>query len=238
MAQKMDIEKIFRLRAKGLTHKQIAEEIGTTEQVIKNAVYRATKQVSMSGSNIRPRKPPKPELSPEKTEALVQKYEGALKHNSVMKEENAGRARAANLYVLQCLQLGRFTDTEDINTLYAAFEAFVKLSVEMDIPLTMSNAALAIGVNKNTIAAWAKGNNPEKQRFAESVRFAIQAGVEACMAAGIINPVVGIWWEKSHFDMIEAGKQEEVKDDPLGEKKTAKEIMEEYQGLEEGLPDD
>jgi hypothetical protein len=48
------------------------------------------------------------------------------------------------------------------------------------------------------------------------------------MVTGLINPVVGIWWEKAHFDMIETQKVVTEQVDPLGESKSAKEIVEKY----------
>ena len=233
--KKMDMAVILRLRARGWTYKQIAEKQETTEQVIKNAVYRATRQMS-TNSDGRPPKPPKPELSEEKTAELVRRYEATLKQTGAMKEENLGRARAANLYVLQCIEISRMVDHENINSMYAAFEAWIKLSVEQDMPMTMTNACLALRLDKGLLQHWRKSPDPQKREFADAVKFAVQSGIEACMASGVINPVVGIWWEKAHFNMVEAQKQDAPADDPLGSKKSAAEIAEEYQGLT--LPDE
>ena len=229
--KKANLNDIMALRQEGLKYREIAERLGTTEQCIKNAVYLAGKK-----------KKTRPRFTQKQTEALVEKYSGVFssgQYAGALKEENAGRAKAANLYILQCATLGQQVDHENINSLYAAFEAFIRLSVESDFPMTVSTACLALGLNKEALAHWKKGsshaNDPEYKTFAESVYYAIQAGIEACMATGLINPVVGIWWEKSHFGMIEQQRQEAAQTDPLGEKKSAEEIMEQYSGVE--LPD-
>ena len=119
------------------------------------------------------------------------------------------------------------------------FENYIKLCAENDVPMTMSTACLAIGVSKSTLTTWRAGKTrtEDYREFAESVVYAVQAGLEAMMATGLVNPVVGIWWEKSHFGMVEATKGEAVESDPLGVKRSAEEIAAEYEGIEGGLPE-
>lgn len=238
--RKMDLPAIIRLTREGLTYKEIAERLNTTEQVIKNTVYRASKRGSMNGSmssRTVTRKRVK-KLSREETDKLAKSYEQyALGVKSALKEENQGRASAINVHIGMCVAMGAKVDVENINSLYAAFENYIKMCAENDTPMTLTTACLAIGVPKSVLYGWKSGKRrtEDYKEFAESVFFAVQAGIEAMMAVGLINPVVGIWWEKSHFNMIEAQKADAVEDDPLGIRKSATEIAAEYSDVE--LPD-
>ena len=155
--------------------------------------------------------------------------------SAALKPENAGRAAAAVGHVMQCMYLGQTVNKENIDSLYKGLEAYIKFCYENDFPPTMATCCLALGVDTGTLSGWRLGkrraDNPEYKQFAESVRYVVQAGIEACMATGLLNPVCGIWWEKAHFSMIEAQRLEVVQDDPLGERMTAKEIVEKYSNL-------
>lgn len=239
--KKMDISKIIRLSRKGLSYKEIAVELGTTYQVVRNTVYRANRVGAMSGSMNSvtvPRKKVK-KLSKAEIDKLSTKMEKYMTQaGQMLKEENRGRATAVNVHIGMCVALGAQVDVEDINSLYAAFENYLKICAENDCPLTVTSACLACGIKPSTLSEWRKGRTrtEDYKEFAESVTYAVQAGIESMMAAGVINPVVGIWWEKSHFNMIEANRAEASDADPLGQKRSAEDIAAEYDGLE--LPDE
>lgn len=239
--KKMDIGKVIHLSKKGMTYKQIAKELDTTEQVIKNTVYRASRRGAMSGamnSDTVPRKRVK-KLSKAEIDKLSTKMEKYMTQaGQMLKEENRGRATAVNVHIGMCVALGAQVDIDDINSLYAAFENYLKICAENDAPLTVTSACLACGIKPATLSDWRRGKTrtEDYKEFAESVTYAVQAGIESMMAAGVINPVVGIWWEKSHFNMIEANRAEASDADPLGQKRSAEDIAAEYDGLE--LPDE
>lgn len=165
-------------------------------------------------------------------ERMVANYPNSPLMSSALSEANAGRAQAAVGHVMMCMQYGQKVNIENIESLYKGLEAYIKFCFDNDFPPTIATCCLALGIEYQTLNSWRKGakrsSNPEYKKFAEAVRYVIQAGIEACMVTGLINPVVGIWWEKSHFDMIETQKVVTESADPLGEKKTAKEIVEKY----------
>ena len=59
----------------------------------------------------------------------------------------------------------------------------------------------------------------------------LQGSVATGMATGAIDRVVGIWTEKSQFGESETGNVRVDSNDPLGEKRTAKEIVKAYENL-------
>ena len=234
--ERISLYDIFNLRKEGLSYEQIGQRLGTSGQVIKNKLRNAA-EFTRTGEKKRKYMAV---FSEEETAELVKNYSTfAMGVKSAMKDENAGRARAANLHVMQCIGIGQQVDVDDINSLYAAWECYVKLCVENDLPMTLATACLALGQPVSTLKGWRSGQSrtltPEYKTFAEGVVYAVQAGIEACMAAGIINPVLGIWWEKSHFGMIEAQREEAKTAEPLGEKRSAEDILADYAGVE--LPD-
>ena len=238
--RKMDISLIIQMSKMGLSYRQMADVLDTTYQVVRNCVYRANRIGAMSGSmdakTLKRKKVKK--LSEKEVNKLATKMEKYMAQTGgMLKEENAGRATAVNVHVGMCIALGAQVDVENINSLYAAFENYLKICAENDVPLTVTSACLACGIKPATLTSWRKGKKNEDYReFAESVTYAVQAGLEAMMAAGVINPVVGIWWEKSHFSMIEANRAEAEDNDPLGTKRSVEDIVAEYDGLE--LPDE
>lgn len=234
--KKSDIVRIMQLRGKGMKYREIAEAMGTTEQVIKNTVYRAG---LMSQNGKTPSYKKEREKSRMKQinelEGLVAQYENGRIEKQFYKDDNRGRAAAVTTHIAQCIAIGNTVDIENIDTLYAAFEAYIRLCAETDSPITMITACLALGTPKAMLYRWRTGmtrqRDPAYKEFADSVFYAVQAGIETCMATGLINPVVGIWWEKAHFHEVEAEKTGAVE---LGEeqgRKTAQQIAEEYEGV-------
>lgn len=231
----LSFSRIMALRKKGMTYAEIANELGTTKQVISNYVSKASK----SDTGPRKRRKHKYELTEAETKALAAKYSNSKITSQATREGNSGKSAAAVGHVMRCIQLSNSINLDNINSLYAVLECYVQDCYENDFPITVATMALSLGVKPDTIKNWRKGNgrgkDPEYKRFAEAVFFIVQAGIETCMATGLINPVVGIWWEKAHFGMLEPQKAETEAKSPLGERKSAKEIVDEYKDIE--LPD-
>ena len=87
------------------------------------------------------------------------------------RKRTKGRATAINVHIAMCAAMGAKADVENINSLYAAFENYIKLCAENDVPMTMGTACLAIGVNKATLTRWrtGTGRTEDYREFAESV---------------------------------------------------------------------
>lgn len=225
VAARVTIEKINAFKAQGMTYKQIANELHTTEQCVKNTVYRS--------------KLPKPQKAIPPPRSIKPLSETLASIGPALSESNRGRAAAATAHVMECMDIGRTVDNENPDSLFNGLKAYVQLCLERDFPMTISNACLALGVARKTLLAWKQGqahtDNPEFQKLAESVYTIIQGGIEATMANGVLNPVLGIWWEKAHFDMKEADHVQEVRGNPLGEAKSAEQIAAQYSELD--LPD-
>jgi predicted transcriptional regulator len=239
-----DIPRVLEMRKAGMTYREIAEEYQTTPQTVKSLIQ--------EGKKPKEKKPRTGEHGPvaaarrraldpkEIAEESVRISEGIEKHSHAvmpfLKPENAGKATKVNSHVLQCIMQGQTIDQKNINSLWAGWENYIKLCVQNDMPLTMNAACLSLGLDPALLQQWRTGTNavtnPDFMAFAKAVTFAVHTGIEICMSQGIINPVVGIWWEKAHFHMIEAQNVEAPDKDPLGEKKSPEAIAAEYEQLE------
>lgn len=225
LVARVTIEKVNAMKAQGMTYKQIAQELHSTENYIKKFVYES--------------KQPKPEPV-EPPSRLVKPLSEtlAVTVGSALSEANRGRATASVAHVMECMDIGRSVNSENIDSLYTGLKAYVQLCFERDFPMTIANVCLSLGIARKTLLMWKEGQahkeDTEFRKFAESVYSIVQSGIEATMATGVLNPVLGIWWEKSHFDMKEADRVQEIRDDPLGESRSAEQIAAEYADL----PDD
>ena len=140
-------------------------------------------------------------------------------------------------YHLAMLEMRQGVNKRDVNDLRARFYNYLKYCVEHSIMPNNMNGYFAMGVTKQEMSAWRLGNagTPEHAQFAEEVTSLFASIHEQAGAESMINPILAIWWQKSHDGMIEAQKLEVQVEDPLGQKQTAAEIAAKYANVD--LPD-
>ena len=153
----------------------------------------------------------------------------------LMREDKAELNRAATFFLVQCMELGHRGNVNNLDTMYSNLENYLKLCVQTGMPMSVKTCDLALGVTRQCIIDWKsgkrRGDDPRYKEFAVLVDEVLQAGIESLAAAGSLDRVLLIWWEKSHFKMTEATGENQEPDDVLGERKTAKEIVEKYNTL-------
>ena len=232
----IDIHYVNLLKSKGWTDQQIAEKLGTTYKYIHKIRYEDRKRKAMEEETKRPRGRPKG--SKNKRTIAEEKALTNWTHSAVaplMREDKADLNRMAGWFVTECLKQGQMTDKDDIDSLYASLQKYIELCTTSGMPMLVKTCQLALGVNPKTFAGWKNGtsrsDDPRYKSFAELVYAVVGAGLEASSAAGAIDRVLCIWWEKSHFNMIEGDGRERKNEDPLGERKSANEIAEKYSDL-------
>jgi hypothetical protein len=116
---------------------------------------------------------------------------------------------------------------------------YVDLCTKSGMPMLVKTCHLALGLNQATVAAWRNGktrsNDPRYKEFVQLMDAIVAAGIEAAGAAGSLDRVLTIWFEKAHFGLYEQQGLVVENADPLGEKKSAKEIADKYANI---LPED
>lgn len=121
-----------------------------------------------------------------------------------------------------------------LETLKTRFFKYLEFCSANDVPLGNSQAYLAMGITRRDISDWYNGyrRGPEYQAFASFVKRVLAANRESLMIGGKLNPIIGIWWEKSHDGMSETEEADAMlNSDSLDDKRDAQQIAETYQNL-------
>jgi hypothetical protein len=239
--KKIPFATVCSMSARGQTHEEIAKHFGTTKQVIDNMFYKHKKKAEAKAAEP-PKKRGRPPGSKNKRTIAEEKMMTNWQTspiNALMREDKADLNRAAGYFVTECLKMGQTVDKEDIESLYNGLQQYVALCTQTGMPMLVKTCNLALGVTGTTLTKWRNGtqraNDPRYREFAELVESVIGAGIEAAGAAGSVDRILTIWWQKAYFNMKESDGLSHEKDDPLGEKKSASEITQKYAEL---LPED
>lgn len=239
--KKIPFATVCSMSARGKTHAEIAAYYGTTKQVIDNMFYKHKKKAEAKAAEP-PKKRGRPPGSKNKRTIAEEKMMTNWQNNPLspsMREDKAELNRAAGYFVTECLKMGQAVDKENIESLYDGLQQYVALCTQTGMPMLVKTCNLALGVTGQTMTKWKNGtqraNDPRYREFAELVESVIGAGIEAAGAAGSVDRILTIWWQKAYFNMKESDGLSHEKDDPLGEKKSASEIAQKYADL---LPED
>lgn len=239
--KKIPFATVCSMAARGKTHAEIAAYYGTTKQVIDNMFYKHKKKAEAKAAEPQKKRGRPPGSKNKRTlaeEKMMTNWQNSPM-SSLMREDKADLNRAAGYFVTECLKMGQTVDKENIESLYNGLQRYVALCTQTGMPMLVKTCNLALGVTGTTLTKWRNGtqraNDPRYREFAELVESVIGAGIEAAGAAGSVDRILTIWWQKAYFNMKESDGLSHEKDDPLGEKKSAIEITQKYAEL---LPED
>ena len=224
------------MHTKGKTYKEIAEHFGTTEQRVKNAFSLDSKAKREAEET--KRKPGRPPGSKNKETLAKEKMLTNWQNSALapqMREDKADLNRAAGYFVAQCWKLGETVDHNNIDSLYRGLENYIALCTQCGMPMLVKTCHLALGINAHTISKWRTGrqraDDARYKEFVEVLDAVINAGIESAAAAGSIDRVLTIWWEKAHFRMTENHAPEVEEQNPLGDRLNSEDIIKKYGDL-------
>lgn len=225
----------------GKTYKEIAERCGTTENYIKKMMYEDRKQKEAEAAA--PKKPRgRPKGSRNKQKMAEEKMLANWKNSPaapMMREDKADLNRAAGWFVGQCWALGQTVDHNSIESMQNALMKYVDLCTQSGMPMLVKTCHLALGLNQSTVTAWRNGkyraDDPRYKEFVQVMDAVVAAGIEAAGAAGSLDRVLTIWFEKAHFGLYEQQGLVVENADPLGEKRSSADIQKQYADI---LPED
>lgn len=225
----------------GKTYKEIAERCGTTEQNLRNMIYRDKKQKEEEAEA--PKKPRGRPKGSKNKRTIAESNMLANWQNSPlapqMREDKADLNRMAGWFVTECLKLGQTTDANNIDSLYDSLQKYVELCTTSGMPMLVKTCNLALGIHGQTLTKWKNGtqraNDPRYREFAELVESVISAGIEAAGAAGSLDKILTIYFTKAHFGYSDQPKVQVEINDPLGSKRSSQEIADTYRDI---LPED
>ena len=146
------------------------------------------------------------------------------------------RVTAFVQYHMDMMVMRQNCDKKNVPDLYNRFYRYLAYCAEKGIIPNNMNAYFAIGLVRQDIARWKSGvGSPEQRQFADDITQFFASIHEQAGGESIVNPILSIYWSKAHDGMIEASKVEVVQDNPLGDKRSAEQISEQYADL---LPED
>ena len=140
-------------------------------------------------------------------------------------------------YHIDMLQMRQGVDKKNVPDLYRRLIEYLQYCAERGIIPNNMNAYFAIGINKQDIYSWKNGQTgtPEHKKFANDVSQLFASIHEQGGAEGVVNPILSIFWAKTHDGLSDQPKIEVAINDPLGEKRSAEDIVQKYSDIE--LPD-
>lgn len=214
------VKEIQDLLKQGLTVAQAAEKLNISRQ----AVYQKLREEKRKQGLVTYADDVKSRLASPHNQAII---------------EHIGDAKATAFvqYHIDLFKMGQGCDPKDVPGLYQRFANYLEYcSTHGIVPNNMS-AYLAIGVPRDRIWNWQRGNSgtPEHRKFAEDISAFFAAIHEQGGTDGLMNPIQTIFWQKAYDGLSDQPKVEIEVTNPLGEKRNAEQIAQAYGEVE--LPD-
>jgi hypothetical protein len=183
----------------------------------------------------------KKHVFPNESKQLVDPKTGIVVSNNAAQSQVIARmgderVTAFVQYHMDMLKMRQGVDKKNVPDLYNRFLAYLGYCAEHGIIPNNMNAYFAIGINKSDIGAWYAGRGtPEQRQFAEDIKQFFASIHEQAGGEAIVNPILSIYWSKSHDGMSDNPRVEVTVTDPLGDRASSAEIAKKYEGI---LPDD
>lgn len=126
-------------------------------------------------------------------------------------------------------------NAESIESMKRRFVGFVGYCMMKDVRFGNETAYTAIGVTKDDVYNWEHGRSktPEHCEFIKKVKDFCRTYRELMGAAGLLNPVTLVWWQKNYDGLVDRQEVVLTPNNPLGAELTAQEISAKYAELPE-----
>ena len=136
-------------------------------------------------------------------------------------------------YHMAMLQMRQGVNKKNVDDLYQRFYKYLEYCVEHGIVPNNMNAYFAIGVARQDISAWHRGDGgtPEHKQFADDVMAFFASVHEQGATDGVLNPISAIFWQKAHDGLSDQPKVEVEVKNPLGDRRSAEDIAKTYSDL-------
>lgn len=134
-------------------------------------------------------------------------------------------------FVLAVKRIAEGVNKKDVNDMRNRFYNYLALCEATNMKIGNLNAYAAIGIEKVQAYHWLnglKGSTPERRELIAEIDSVCSGYREQLIADQQINPVTGIFWQKNYDGLRDVQEHSFNVGDPLGEKRSAKEITEQY----------
>lgn len=172
---------------------------------------------------------------PEEMDYQNMTLEQIAEHINSFGEKRTISKITAFMMVVQNISVGR--NIKDTNDLRRRFYTYLAMSEACNMRVGNMNAYHAMGITIQQAWAWktgGPGSTPERRELVAEVDAVCSGSREMLAAMGQINPVLAIFWQKNFDGLRDVQEHSVYQGDPLGEKRSAQDIAEQYSDL----PDD
>ena len=159
----------------------------------------------------------------------------------IMSIDESDMTRRINYFNLACMAIHKHVDCRSVDSMRQGFEALVTLCGLTGMQLLNSAAFYVIGIDNMTAQYWAAGKQgatPERTALVKEIKKVCAMNREAMGAAGKLNPVLTIFWQKNYDGFRDQGYAPTEQNNLLGERQDARQIAEKYRGVIEMDSDD
>ncbi len=154
--------------------------------------------------------------------------------NKNKKGDVGEKAKAAD-FILKCREISRYSDHDNIDTLYACFEAYIQLCITYDYTISNMTAYMACGVHRKDIDRWSRGerrkSDPAYKEFADKVREVCSAARDLYGMEGITDRAITIYHQKAFDKLSDQPVPDKEDTSPLGEMKDAESLAKKYENI-------
>lgn len=146
-----------------------------------------------------------------------------------------GSNAAIVAHIIATRQIAAEADINDPESLMRCLQKYMMLCAEQNIKISNMSAYAACGVSSTDVANWESGrtraNDKRYREFAKMIKSICSQYREAAMSENLLNPVLGIWWQKNYDGMTDQPLLEVDADAGLEIKADPDEIAAKYKGL-------
>lgn len=171
---------------------------------------------------------------PEEMDYQHMTLEDIAEHINSFGEKRTISKITAFMMVVQNISVGR--DIKDVNDLRRRFYTYCALSEACNMRIGNMNAYHAMGITASNAFLWktgGAGSTPERRELIAEVDAVCSGSREMLASMGQINPVLAIFWQKNYDGLRDVQEHSVYQGDPLGEKRSAQEIADQYADLPE-----
>lgn len=119
-------------------------------------------------------------------------------------------------------------DIKNIQQLEERIFDYFQICAQDDMKPSVAGLALAVGVDRKTLWAWAKAENSDRSNAIKKAYRILDLQMTDYMQNGKINPVSGIFLMKNNFGYADQQEVVLTPNNPLGEQRATEEIEQRY----------
>lgn len=137
--------------------------------------------------------------------------------------------------VLAVREIAKQANINDPQSLMKCLQQYLYFCMENNVRITNMAAYAACGVSSMDLTNWESGrtrkNDPRYKEFAQFLRSVCAQYREQAMSENILNPVIGIWWQKQYDGMRDNLPPADISDNGLELKQDPDEIAAKYKNV-------